>query len=682
MNAASLRPAAPPPAPRIAWSVTEHGETRHDEYRWLADRQDPRTLPWLKANNQHAHAALADTAALQAQILDELQRLTPPDEGQAAWEVGGHWYRTRYTRDQNYPVFVRHLHRPDGPEQILIDGNALAAAHAFFSMEGIQLSPRCDRLVFATDTVGRRLFTLHFKDLASGQFLADRIEGVEPLSAWGADGRTIFYVRPDPVTLRPHRVYRHTLGTAVACDTLVHEETDPALRIYVSRTRSQKFILIHIYSSDSGEVRYIPSADPERAPAVLMPRERGHDYEVDHAGEHFLIRTNRHAPNFRVCEVAVDAPPDTPWREVVPAHAQRLIEQMAAFQNHLVLIGYQEGRQQAWVVDRRSGNTHAIVFPDPAYHVWIDVNPRIDTRSVRLGYTSLVTPVSYFDYEMDTRCLQRIRSEQVAGYVPAAYETRQIHATAPDGTRVPVTLVGRRDILAAGQAPLFIFAYGAYGTNMPLYFDQSRLVLLQRGFIYAMVHVRGGSELGRQWYEAGRLRNKMNTITDFIAATEHLVAIGLARRDRLFAETLSAGGLLLGTTLNLRPDLFRGVVAREPFVDLLNTMADPSQPLVSCEYGEWGHPHNRDDWEYMRSYSPYDNITPQPYPHVLATAGLYDSQVLYWEPAKWIARLRANNTGNTQQLLLTHLQAGHAGISGRQGRERELALIYTFLLAL
>jgi oligopeptidase B len=682
-EAARHEPAVEAPrARRAPVTFSEHGRQRVDEYHWLNRRDDAEVLAFLAANNAHVEAVMRRAGPLRERLVAEMAALTPPEEGPAAQRVDDCWYRTVYEHGSDYPLYVRSRGSATAPAEVLLDANALAAGHAFFALEGLQPSPDHRLLAFAVDTVGRRLFTLRFKDLAGGALLPDELPGVDCQFAWAADSRAVFYAAVDPDSLRPHEVRRHLLGTAVEADAVVYREDDPAFRCLLSAARSRRFVFITCFSGEADEVLVVDSAGPAGRPVRFLARQAGHEYELDHAGDAFLVRTNLEAPDFRVCEVPAPGVPPGAWRELVPHRPGVLIEKALGFRDHLAVAERRAGLVHVRVVDRRSGEAHEVSFDEPAYHAWLEPNPETDTPLLRVGYTSLATPVSYYDYDMAARRLSLVAREQVPGYDPSAYVTERLWATTRDGARVPISLVARRDVRERGRAPLLLFGYGAYGTNIPTYFDQSRLVLLDRGFVYAMAHVRGGSELGRGWYESGRLLDKHNTFTDFIACAEHLVGAGIADPGNLFAESLSAGGLLLGAVINLRPELFRGVVAMMPFVDLLNTMADPSIPLTASEYAEWGDPRSRDQWEYMRSYSPYDNVAPRPYPNVLAVGALHDSQVQYWEPAKWVARLRDHNTAGTDILLHTHLEAGHSGTSGRMRRLRDVALGYAFLLDL
>lgn len=674
------------PAP-AAWQqpaiLTEHGHMRQDEYRWMHDLKSPRMREFLRANNEHAERVMAPLRGLRDRLFEELKAWLPPDEGSAGYVSGNYWYRTRFERGRDYPVFVRRCVAPPGPEEVLLDENELARGCPLFVCDGAQVSPRHDRLAFAVDTTGDCAYTLRFKNLATGEFYPETIPDADAHCVWANDNRTLFYTRLERGTYCPSRIYRHVLGEDPARDILVYEERDDTFRCLLLPTRTRRFVLLNAYSNNAEEILFLDANRPEDAFRVFCPRRTGHQYEVGDDGERFIIRTNWQAPDFRICEAPAqpESNPDD-WLEILAGRPGRFLEHMAVFRDYIALTGFRGGLQKLFVLDRRGGELHEAALPEEVCHVWLEENPSVAAPRVRIGFTSLKTPVAFYDYDMPARALSLVRREEVPGYRPEEYVTECRWAAAPDGERVPISLVYRRDTPASGPAPLFLFGYGEYGTNIPVYFDQSRLALLDRGFIYAMAHVRGGTELGSRWHADGRRLRKRNTFTDFIACAEYLVQAGLADRGQLYAESLSSGGLLLGATVNMRPDLFRGVYACKPFVDLLSAMLDPNLPLTSFEYDELGNPRRRDEYEYMRAYSPYDNIVRQACPHMLITAAVHDSQVPCWEPAKWAARLRAHNPAATQVILKTDLAAGHAGLSGRVERMRELAFLYAFLLDL
>ncbi|MBP7751143.1 MAG: S9 family peptidase, partial [Planctomycetes bacterium] len=679
--------ACPPPPtayamPREAAQGAD-GAPRSDEYRWMHDLQGPRMRDFLRANNRHAAAVLRPLRPLRRRLLRELRGWMPPDEGSAGYTADNYHYRTRFEREHEYPVFTRRRIAPPGTEEILLDENELARGHRYFACEGAAVSPDHNLLAFAVDTAGDRAFTLRIKDLRTGALLPDVISGVDSRVVWAADCRTLFYTRLEEESYRPFQVYRHRLGGDPAHDVLLHTETDAAYRCLLLPTRTRRFVLLNLYSNNADEYRFLPADRLDEDFKIFCPRRDGHQYDLADDGKRFIVRTNWNAPNFRLCEAPVAAMSGPgAWSELVPGDEERSLDGLLVFEEFVAMIGHERGLQRLFILDRRSGTLHAADTPEAVCHVWFEECPRLASREVRLGFTSLKHPVAFYDYHMADRTWSLVRREEVPGYDPDDYVTECREAPAPDGVRVPVMLVYRRDALKDGPAPLLIFGYGSYGTNIPVYFDQSRLALLERGFVYAMARVRGGGERGNRWHEDGKRLRKQNTFTDFIACVEFLVREKVARRDQLYAESLSAGGLLLGAVINRRPDLFRGIYASRPFVDPLTALADPSLPLTCFEYDEWGRPDQPEERACLRAYAPYDNIERRPYPHMLVTAAVNDSQVACWEPAKWAARLRAHNTAQTQILLRTDMAAGHAGRSGRIARLRELADLYACLLYL
>ena len=629
-------------------------------------------------------------------------------------------------------------------EEVLLDVNEVAQGHGFCQVGSRAVSPSGRLLAYAVDTVGRREYAVRVRDLARSADLPDVIPNVTANVAWAAGDDVLFYARHDPTTLRPCQVLRHRLGDDPARDRLVYEETDPTFSCAVWRSRSKRYVLIGSFQTITTEIRYLDAADPDAAPAVFLARARGHEYEIDHHRGCFYVRSNAGARNFRLLEADEDRTEPAAWRELLAHREDVLVEGFELFRDHLVVAERHEGltrlRVRPWggdasgavsagggAADEAEGGEHHVSFDEAAYAVWIGTNREPDTATLRFEYSSLATPRSVYDYDMTTRTRTLLKREEVLGdFDPARYETRRVFATARDGARVPISLVRRRGAQAADAAtakpkggaatvgavggpqdgapgglpagrgegaqdggafstaaPLLLYGYGAYGISMEPTFRSSRLSLLDRGFTYAIAHVRGGEELGRRWYEDGKLRNKENTFTDFIACAEHLVAEGLAVPERLFAMGGSAGGLLMGAVINLRPELFHAVVVQVPFVDVLTTMLDESIPLTTGEYDEWGNPHEPDDYACIRAYSPYDNMAPVTWPHLLVMTGLHDSQVQYWEPAKWVAKRRAMQPDDGRRLLLrTNLEAGHGGASGRYRQYRETALQYAFLLDL
>jgi oligopeptidase B len=689
-----------PPVARVEPTRLElHGEVRVDPYYWLAKREDPEVIRYLEAENAYAEAVMAPLQSLEDEIYAEIKGRIQKDDTSVPVRRGDYLYYTRFEGDAEYPLFCRKRASPEdapegaieGAEEVLVDANQLARGRSYFAVAGVQESSTQNVLAFATDVVGRRLYTLRFKNLESGSLLPDEIADVTGNHAWAEDGRTIFYSKQEPGTLRWHRIYRHVLGTDAASDALVFEETDPEFECSVRKTRSRRYLLIESDQTLSTETRYLDASHPDGEFRVLLGREPDHEYAVDHLGDHFFVRTNWNAPNFRLMRAGVGGAGKESWEEVIPVRDDVYLEDFEVFRDHLVVVERRDGlpriRVRAWnqgaAQSSLAPSEHEIELAEPAYTAGLGENPEIDSTTLRFYYSSMTTPPSIYDYDMTShQRVLRKRDIVLGGFDPAHYATERLWATARDGTRVPISLVYRKDRRVEAENPLLLYGYGSYGLSTDAGFDPDRLSLLDRGFVYAIAHVRGGQELGRAWYEDGKLGRKMNTFTDFVDCAEHLAATGWADRDRIFAIGGSAGGLLVGAVVNLRPDLFRGAVARVPFVDVLTTMADESIPLTTSEFDEWGDPERSEDYDVMLAYSPYDNVEAKDYPSLLVTAGLHDSQVQYFEPAKWVAKLRATKTDDHPLLLVTQMEAGHSGPSGRFRRRSETALIYTFLIDL
>ena len=725
---------APPRAARRPHRHETHGDVRVDDYHWLRERDDPEVRAYLEAENAHQRESMAATAGLEQRLFEEIKGRIRQTDMSVPYREGQYRYYHRFEDGGDYPIHCRQpvgartgpiapgatppAAPPDalgGPpprsagEEVLLDVNELAVGHGFCQVGSRAVSPSGRLLAYAVDTVGRREYAVRVRDLARAADLPDVIPDVTANVTWASGDDVLFYARHDPVTLRPYQVLRHRLGDDPARDRLVYEEADPTFSCAVWRSRSKRYVLIGSFQTVTTEIRYLDAADPDAAPAIFLARERGHEYEIDHYRGCFTIRSNAGAHNFRLLAADEDRTERAAWRELVPHRDDVLVEGFELFRDHLLVAERHEGltrlRVRPWgagvsggrradggAADEAEGGSgeHHVSFDEAAYAVWIGTNREPDTATLRFEYSSLTTPRSVYDYDMTTRTRVLLKREEVLGdFDPARYETRRVFATARDGVRVPISLVRRRGVPAADEgtpkptAPLLLYGYGAYGISMEPTFRSSRLSLLDRGFTYAIAHVRGGEELGRRWYEDGKLGKKENTFTDFIACAEHLVAEGLAVPERLFAMGGSAGGLLMGAVINLRPELFHGVVAQVPFVDVLTTMLDDSIPLTTGEYDEWGNPNEADDYACIRAYSPYDNMTPVTWPHLLVMTGLHDSQVQYWEPAKWVAKRRAMQPADGRRLLLrTNLEAGHGGASGRYRQYRETALQYAFLLDL
>jgi oligopeptidase B len=670
---------APPRCPVVPRVELLHGEERRDDYHWLRDRGNPDTLAYLEAENRYTDAATAHTTALRDEIYAELvARIQETDLSVPEW-YDGYFYYVRVEQGQQYPIHCRRRGSMDAAEEVILDQNILAAGHDYFRVGAAEPSPDGLLLAFSTDTSGAEEFTLFVKDLATGQLLPEAIPGTSYGVEWAADSRTLFYTLLD-ATRRPERLMRHRVGTNPTEDALVYHEPDGAFFLGIGKSKSQAYLVLELGSHTTTELRFLSADDPQGEFRLVRPREPGIEYDVAHHGERFFIVTNDGAENFRLMEAPVAAPERANWREALPYDPAVKLDGAEAFRNHLVLYERIEGLQRIRVLDLRSGALHVVAFPEPVYTIRRMGNPDFESSVLRFGYTSLVTPASVIDYQMDERRWELRKRTEVHGYDASLYRSERLFACAPDGARVPVSLVWREPLVRDGSRPALLLGYGAYGSSYDPAFSSSYVSLLDRGFVVAIAHVRGGEELGRRWYDEGKLLRKRNTFSDFIAAAEHLVSEGYTAADRLAMSGGSAGGLLVGAVLNARSDLFRAAVADVPFVDVVNTMLDASLPLTVIEYDEWGNPQQREFYEYIRSYSPYDNITPQPYPHLLVTAGLNDPRVAYWEPAKWVARLRATKTDGNRLLLKTHMGAGHAGASGRYDYLREVAFKYAFLL--
>jgi len=677
------RPTTPPVAPRVPFQLEEHGNLRVDDYYWLNQRENPDVIAYLDAENAWTEAQMAHTKDLQEELFEEIKgRIKQTDES-VPYLRDGYWYYTRYEEGKDYPIYCRKRESLDNPEQVMLDANVLAEGHGFFSVGNWEVSEGRDILAFAEDTTGRRFYTIKFKNLDTGELYSDVVDSVTANVAWANDNRTLFYAKQDPVTLRSYRIYRHVLGTDRSDDVLVYEEADEEFSSYVFRTKSKRYMMIASSQTLSSEYRYLDADTPDGTFAVFLAREPNHEYDIDHFGDYFYIRTNDRAPNFRLMRTPVRRPAKTNWRDVIAHRDTVLLEGFEVFQDHLVVSERANGLVQLRVRRWDGTGEHYLDFGEPAYSAYISVNPELDTKLLRYTYSSMTTPNSTYDYDMESRQKTLLKQDEIlGGFSSDDYTTERLYATARDGVRVPISLVYRNDKRATAPQPLLLYAYGSYGFSRDASFSAERLSLLDRGFIYAIAHVRGGSEMGRWWYEDGKLFKKKNTFTDFIDCGEYLVAEGFTTPSTLYAQGGSAGGLLMGAIANMRPDLFDGIVAQVPFVDVVTTMLDESIPLTTSEYDEWGNPNQQDYYEYMLSYSPYDNVEAKDYPDILVTTGLHDSQVQYWEPAKWVAKLRAMKTDDHRLLLKTNMEAGHGGASGRERRYRETAFVWAFLLDL
>ena len=673
----------PPVAEKIPKEFREFAKTRVDNYYWLRERENPKVVEYLKAENDYLSAMLKPTEPLQEKLYQEIVGRIKPVDASVPYRDNGYYYFSRFEEGKEYPVYCRKKGSLDAPEEVLLDGSAMAEGQPFFSLMGLEVSPDNRLLAYAVDTVSRRLYRQRFKDLTSGETLPDEIPNTLGISAWANDNKTVFYVMKDQVTLRPYRVMRHVLGTPWIEDVQVFRENDEAFTTIVYKSKSEQFIVIASESTLSSEYWLLDADHPDGQPAVVQPRERDLEYQVEHFRDKLYIRTNFQAKNFRLMEAPLGKTTKENWVEVIPHRDDVLFEGFEIFRDFLVVEERQAGLTRIRAIGWKDKSEHTIDFGEATYAAALGENPEFDSDWLRYDYSSLTTPNSVYDFNLKTHEKKLLKRQEVlGGFDPENYLSERIAATAADGVRVPISLVYRKGLEKNGLNPLLEYGYGSYGAIEDPYFDSSVLSLLDRGFIYALVHIRGGSDLGRAWYEDGKLLKKKNTFTDFIACAEHLIAGKYTRPDRLFAAGASAGGLLMGAVVNLRPDLFKGVIAGVPYVDVITTMLDPEIPLTAQEFDEWGDPKNQAYYDYMLSYSPYDNVEAKDYPAMLVTTGLQDSQVQYWEPAKWVAKLRSLKTDRNLLLLRTNMEAGHGGQSGRFRRYRETALEYAFLLHL
>ncbi len=678
----------PEPAPPVAALrphavVSPHG-IRRDEYYWLRDdtRSNPEVIGYLEAENAYKEAMTAHTHVLEDRIYEEIVARIKQDDSTVPYRKRGYWYYTRFETGREYPIYARKAGSLDAPEQVMLDTNQLAEGHDFYQVGAMAVARNNRLLAYVEDTVGRRQFTLRFKDLDTGATLPEAIANVDPYLAWTADSASVLYVEKNPETLLGYRVRRHVLGTDPARDALVYEQDDPSFYTAVGASKDERYILIHAESTVSTEVRYADAADPALAFRVFLPRERDHEYSVDHLAGRWIIRSNWQAPNFRLLEADVGREGDRAlWRELLAHRDDAFIHGFEVFTDFLAIEersgALRKVRIRPWTRDE----DFFISADEAAYTTVLGQNAEIDTQAVRYEYTSPTTPRTIYDYDVATGRRELLKRDPVLGdFDPADYRTELLWAPARDGTRVPVSLVYRKDTQLERRAPLLQYGYGSYGASMDPTFSVSRLSLLDRGFVFGVAHVRGGQEMGRRWYDQGRLLNKRNTFTDFVDVTRFLVREGYADPRRVFAMGGSAGGLLMGAVANMAPGDYRGLVVQVPFVDVVTTMLDQSIPLTTNEFDEWGNPKEKHYYDYMLSYSPYDNVARQDYPAMLVTTGLWDSQVQYYEPAKWVARLRARKTDRNPLLLRTTMEAGHGGKSGRFQRFREIAEEYAFVL--
>jgi oligopeptidase B len=671
----------PPIAQANPKDLTEHGHTRIDPYHWLNDRNNPEVIAYLNAENDYKDAVMADLKDVTEELFQEIKgRIKEQDESVPQLD-NGYWYYYRFVEGGEYPIHCRKAKSLDAPEQIMLDVNELAKPYNYYNAAGLEVSPNNRILAYAEDTLSRRIYNIRFKDLETGEMLADIIPNTEGTVVWANDNRTVFYGIKDE-TLRCYKIMKHRLGTDPTQDELAYHEEDATFNLDLYTTKDKKYLLIGSSQTVSDEYRYLDADTPDGQWQVFQPRERNLEYSIDH-GDGWYIRTNLGAQNFRLMSAAEGKTLKAEWQEVIPHRPDVYLEGFELFKTHLVLEERINGivniRIKAW----DGGQDYRVDFGEDSYVAHTSNNPEFDSQNVRIAYTSLTTPSSVYEVNLFTKEKKLLKQQAVlGGFDRNNYVSERVYATARDGVRVPISIVYRKGFQKDGTQPLLLYAYGSYGYSIDPNFSAARLSLLDRGFAYAIAHIRGGQEMGRQWYEDGKLLKKQNTFNDFVDCGDYLVAQHYTSPDHLFAMGGSAGGLLMGAVVNMRPDLFKGVVAAVPFVDVVTTMLDETIPLTTFEWDEWGDPHNKEFYDYMLSYSPYDQVKAQAYPAMLVTTGLHDSQVQYWEPAKWVAKLRTLKTDNTPLLMHTNMDAGHGGQSGRFRTYKEVAMEYAFMLDL
>ncbi|EFJ2070651.1 oligopeptidase B [Escherichia coli] len=673
-----------PKAARIPHAMTLHGDTRIDNYYWLRDdtRSQPEVLDYLQQENSYGHRVMASQQALQDRILKEIIDRIPQREVSAPYIKNGYRYRHIYEPGCEYAIYQRQSAFSEEWDEweTLLDANKRAAHSEFYSMGGMAITPDNTIMALAEDFLSRRQYGIRFRNLETGNWYPELLDNVEPSFVWANDSWTFYYVRKHPVTLLPYQVWRHAIGTPASQDKLIYEEKDDTYYVSLHKTTSKHYVVIHLASATTSEVRLLDAEMADAEPFVFLPRRKDHEYSLDHYQHRFYLRSNRHGKNFGLYRTRLRD--EQQWEELIPPRDNIMLEGFTLFTDWLVVEERQRGLTSLRQINRKTREVIGIAFDDPAYVTWIAYNPEPETARLRYGYSSMTTPDTLFELDMDTGERRVLKQTEVPGFDAANYRSEHLWIVARDGVEVPVSLVYHRKHFHKGHNPLLVYGYGSYGASIDADFSFSRLSLLDRGFVYAIVHVRGGGELGQQWYEDGKFLKKKNTFNDYLDACDALLKLGYGSPSLCYAMGGSAGGMLMGVAINQRPELFHGVIAQVPFVDVVTTMLDESIPLTTGEFEEWGNPQDPQYYEYMKSYSPYDNVTAQAYPHLLVTTGLHDSQVQYWEPAKWVAKLRELKTDDHLLLLCTDMDSGHGGKSGRFKSYEGVAMEYAFLVAL
>ncbi|MCB0735702.1 MAG: S9 family peptidase [Bacteroidetes bacterium] len=657
---------------------TEHGDRRDDPYYWLNNRENPEVIAYLNAENAHTNEVMHDTETFQADLFTEMKGRIKEEDESVPYFLNQYWYYTRYESGKEYPIHCRRHQTMEADEEIVLDVNPLAEGLAYCQVGGLAVSPDNTWLSFGMDTVSRRIYTIHFKNLHTGEIIDQKIEGTTGGSVWANDNQTVFYTTKDAQTLRSDRVFSYDFSSGKSHERFF--EADETFNISVGKSKSREYLIIVSSSTLTTEYQILEADSPTADFRIFQPRIRGMEYGIAHFENTWFVVTNWEAENFRLMECSLDQTHREHWKELIPNRTDTLLEGIELFQDFMVLEERRGGLTHIMIRDQRTGDQHELEVDEETYTLGVGVNPEYQTKTLRYGYTSLLTPTSTYEYHMEDRSRTLLKQQTVVGgYDKSDYRSRRIWATGRDGTQIPISLVHHRSFTSG---PLLLYGYGSYGHSIDPTFSSVRLSLLNRGFAFAIAHIRGGEEMGRAWYENGKLLKKKNTFYDFIDCGKHLVTLGLTTPEHLYAMGGSAGGLLMGAVINMAPELFNGAVAAVPFVDVVTTMLDESIPLTTGEFDEWGNPKDEEYYHYIKSYSPYDNIEAKDYPHLLVTTGLHDSQVQYWEPAKWVARLRELKTDNHLLLLKTEMDFGHGGASGRFERLKEIALEYAFLFKL
>ena len=688
----------PPVAKQNPYKTTLHGQERIDNYHWIRltdeqklakniegwpDDQTMQVVDYIKKENEYTQTQLRHTKNLQKKLYSEIISRIKKDDVSVPYLDNDYWYYTRYEKGKEYPIYCRKRESLENPEEVMINVNDWAKGHDYFSLTNLSVSPNNKFLAFGVDTLSRRIYTIKIKDLQTGELLMDEIHGTEDAVAWANDNATFFYTVKNEITLLSEHIDRHKLGTLQTDDVRVYTEKDDSFYIGVGRSKSDKYIIIYNSSTLISDYYILNANDPVGKFRQFSPRETEHEYTIEHYNDKFYIVTNWKAMNFRLMETPENATTKQNWKEVIPHRKDVMVSDIDVFADHLVISERRDGLRQIRVIDQRNGNEHYLDFGEAVYSAYPSVNLSFNTNVLRYQFSSLITPRSTFDYDMDMKVSTLLKqSEVVGGHDPADYHSERLYAKVRDGKKVPISIVYKKGFKKNGQGNLLLYAYGSYGSTNDPSFSSTRLSLLDRGFAYAIAHIRGSQTYGRPWYEDGKMFHKMNTFTDFVDCSKYLIQNNYTDPGHLFAMGGSAGGLLMGAVVNLAPELYRGVIAAVPFVDVINTMLDASIPLTSNEWDEWGNPRKKDEYEYMMTYSPYDNVYNAAYPNMLVTAGYFDSQVQYWEPVKWVAKLRDYKVGENVLYLYTNMDAGHGGKSGRFRRYKELSLKYAFMLDL